>query len=356
MKLAALTAGRISFVEKLLFTKHLSTMLKAGIPLTEALETLEEQTRSPSFKAILENIYQEIESGHTLAHALKRYPHVFDGLYVSLIEVSEESGTLETNLDFLAGQLTKTYNLRKKLRSAMLYPALIITATFSMGGGVAVFLLPKLVDVFESLEVELPLSTKLLLFIVYFLNNYYIHILLGVLVIILGLRLLVKVASVTYVWHGFILKLPLIGALVVDGQLAHFSRNLGVLLKSGVPIVRSLEVTRNSLSNVRFKRDLEDIISSVNKGKDIGETLRKKHLSEFPLIVTKMISVGEKSGKLDEALLYLGDFYEEEIDEISKNITVVLEPFLLICIGFVVLFVLLAILGPIYSLTGSLRR
>lgn len=348
--------SRVSFLEKLLFTKHLATMVKAGIPIAEALDTLVEQAKTRTFKNVLSSVLADIENGQALAKSLGKHPQVFDQFYISLIEVGEESGTLEENLEFLAKQLAKDYNLRKKIQGAMLYPALVFLATFIMGGFISLFILPKLVDFFEAFEVELPLATKILLFFANIMKNYGIVLFISAFVLLLLGYFTLQLSKVKSVWHRMILKLPLFGNLIVYEQLARFSRNLGVMLKSGVPVTRSLETTAHTLSNLKFKKDLLEIEKILAKGKNIGDTLEQKKFSEFPPLVAKMISVGEKTGKLDETLLYLGDFYEDEIDNISKNLTTILEPILLITIGLVVGFVALAIISPIYELTGSIRR
>lgn len=348
--------SRVGFLDKLLFTKHLTTMIKAGIPIAEALKTLVDQTKSASFKKVLSAVLADVENGQSLAKSLGKHPKVFDQFYISLIEVGEESGTLEENLDFLAKQLAKDYNLRKKIQGAMLYPGLVFTATFIMGGFIALFILPKLVDFFSAFEIELPLATRILLFFANMMKNYGTFLFFGFLVLLSLSYLVIHLPKVKPKWHSLILKFPIFGDLLAYSQLARFSRNLGTLLKSGVPVTKSLEVTVNTLSNLKFKSDLGEVALSLSKGKNIGDALEKNKFSEFPPLVSKMISVGEKTGKIEETLLYLGDFYEDEIDNISKNLTTILEPVLLITIGLVVGFVALAIISPIYELTGSIRR
>lgn len=348
--------SRVSFLEKLLFTKHMSVMIKSGITVSESLSTLASQTKSSTFRKILLVMLSDVENGQSLAKSLEKHKKVFDDFYISLIKVGEESGTLEENLEFLAKQLSKDYGLRKKVQGAMIYPAIILGATFIMGSFISIFILPKLVDLFSSFETELPPTTKVLLFIAFSMKDYGTLIMTGIAGLTVLVYFLLKIQSIRFVWNTTLLRLPIIGVLINYGQLSRFSRNLGTLLKSGVPIVTSLETTANTLSNLKFKNDLKKVITDVNHGKNIADSLDKKSFYEFPPLVIKMIGVGEKTGKLDETLLYLGDFYDEEIDDISKNLTTMLEPILLIGIGLVVGFVALAIISPIYELTGSIRR
>jgi len=345
-----------TFQEKLLFTKHLDTMIKSGIPIDEALVTLMEQTKTKSFKAVIKKIVADIENGQSLSKALKKHNKIFNEFYTSLIEVGEESGTLEKNLDFLAKQMAKDYSLRKKILSALFYPALVLSATFVLGAFISFFILPRLVEFFESFDVELPPITKLLLFIASFMKNYGLYTFAVMLLFIISIVLLIRVEKIRIIWHGLIIRVPLFGRLISYGQLSRFSRNLGTLIQSGVPINRSMEITANTLSNLKFRYDLLQIAKSLSKGKNIGQTMEKKIYSEYPPIVSKMISIGEKTGKLDESLLYLGNFYEDEIDDVSKNLTTVIEPILLIFIALAVGFVALAIISPIYELTGSIRK
>jgi type IV pilus assembly protein PilC len=348
--------SKVSFQEKLMFTKHLDTMVSAGIPIVEALGTVVDQSKSAKFKEILAKVLADIKNGQSLAKTLAKYPEVFDDLYISLIKVGEESGTLEENLSFLSKQMTKDFRLRKKVRSAMIYPAIVIFAMSIMSIFVSLFVLPKLVDFFSSFDVDLPLMTKILLFIANLMKNYGIYIFLGVAVFVIILRIVTRLTAIRPKWHALLLRTPGVGKLISCGQLSHFARNFGTLIKSGVPVSKSLEITAATLTNLKFRNDLLSVSKSLNKGKNIGDSLAKRAYFEYPPLVSKMVSVGEKTGKLDETLLYLGNFYEDEVDDLSKNLSTVIEPILLIIIGIGVAFLAVAIISPIYELTGSIRR
>lgn len=348
--------SHIPFQEKLLFTKHLAVMIKAGIPVSEALSSLFEQSRNLTFKKIIKNVLKDVENGSSLTSAFKKYPQVFDNYYISLVSVGEESGTLESNLIFLSQQQSKDSQLKKKIQSAMLYPTIVVTAMLVMGGFISYFILPKLVEFFESFEIELPLSTKILLVIAQISKNYSIHILIGTFFVFLLIRFLLKIKAVKNLWHRLILNFPLLGTIITYGQISRFGRNLGTLVKSGIPIDRALDVTSGTMSNLLFQEHLKEISIRLSKGKSIGESLNNKKYKEFPPIVYRMIEIGEKTGSLDESLLYIGNFYEEEVDDLTKNLSSVIEPILLVVIGAAVGFVALSIISPIYQLTGSIRR
>lgn len=353
--LKKLTDG-VPYQERLLFTKHLDTMIRSGIPIDEALETLEDQVNSKSFKKVIKKIISDVKNGQSLTKSFKKHPVVFDDFYVSLIEVGEESGTLEDNLGFLSKQLAKDYSLRKKIIGALFYPALVMGATAGLGIFVSIIILPQLVKFFKSFNVDLPPATKALLFIAETFQNYGFAILFLLVAFLVAFFIFTQMKKTKAIWHAIVIRIPLFGKLLSYGQISRFARNFGTLIQSGVPVTRSLEITANTLSNLKFKNDLFEILSQLNKGKKIGSSMENKKYFEFPSIVTKMISVGEKSGKLDESLIYLGTFYEDEIDDISKNLTTIIEPVLLIVIAIVVGFVALAIISPIYELTGSIRK
>ncbi len=345
----------VSFQDKLFFTKHLATMLQAGIPLSEALETLHEQAQSAGMQKVLLHAIEEVKNGKSLEESLSQYPKTFDKFYTSLIEVGEQSGTLEKSLSFLAKQLTKDYNLRKKIQGALLYPALIFFSTIVMGSFITIFVLPKLVDFFEAFDFPLPITTKILLWFAVIAKNHGIVLVSCMILSVILFFFLIRIKSVKKIWHKYILHFPIFGKFLMYAQLARFSRNFGVLLESGLPVNRSLHVTAHTLSNLIYQKSVYQLSNQLEKGESLHDALMEKNFSHFPPIVRKMIGVGEKTGNLDNTLLYLSDFYEEEIDNMSKNLSTILEPLLLLVIGIMVGFVAIAIISPIYELTGSIR-
>jgi len=348
--------NKISAQELMLFTKHFSTMIKAGITVPQALSSLSLQIKNKKFKKIIQSILADVENGESLYKALQKHKNIFGSFYISLIEISEKSGTLEENLDYLSGQLSKSFALKKKIQSAMLYPMLIIVATFIMGGFISIFVLPKLVDFFNSFEIELPLSTKILLSFANLMKNSGILIFVLIFVFYILFSLLIKTKFVKPIWQKFLFFIPFVNKMNIYGNLANMSRDLGILLKSGVNITDSLLVLSKSTNNEIYKKHYLKIYESIKKGEKISVVIDKFSEKIFPKIVSQMISAGEETGRLDETLLYLGNFYEDEIDDLSKNLSTLLEPILLLGIGLVVGFVALSIISPIYQLTGSIRR
>lgn len=347
--------SKISHIDRLLFTKHLSVMIKSGIPIAEAVESLSDQTRTPAFKKVLLAMLADINNGQSISKAMSKHPKVFSGFYLSLIEIGEESGTLEKNLEFLSVQLAKDNSLRKKVQGALLYPGIVMAATAIIGLAISLFILPQLVGFFDAFNTELPVATKILLFLANATANYGWLILISIVALVSGFLALIKTSKIKPLWHKALLNFPLVGPILRSISLARFSRNLGTLLTSGVPISKSLEVTANTLENLLYSSSLLSSGKHLQKGQSLAQSLEKAPYHLFPSIVTKMVAVGEKTGKLEETLIYLGEFYEDEVDQFSKNLSTILEPILLVVIGLVVGFVAMAIISPIYELTGTLR-
>lgn len=348
--------SRVRFLDKLLFTKHLSMMIKSGITLSESVDTIASQTISNKFRKILDDISLDIKNGKSFSLSLKKHPEAFSQFYVVITQVGEESGTLSESLDYLAQQLAKDYALKKKIQGALLYPTIVLAAVGIVGAGMSIFVLPQLADLFLSLDAELPLITKILLFFSNVMKHFGIFIIAGFIGLMILFRLAIKHPLIKPRWDRIILSFPIFGPLFENEQLASLTRNLGVMIKSGLPITKALEVQHSGTDNSLFKDYIGNIQKSVAKGKEIQEELTEGDYSRFSPIAIKMIAVGEKTGKLDEAFLYLADFFEDEVDNTAKNLSVVLEPIILLVIGVIVGFVALAIISPIYELTGSIKR
>ena len=348
--------SQISFLETLLFTKHLSIMLKSGITVLEALDILEKQTKSDAFRKILIAISSDIKNGQSLTIALGKHPKVFNSLYVSLIEVGEQSGKLDENLAFLALQLSKEHAFSQKIKGALAYPVIVLIAALIVGLGVGIFVLPKLISLFNGLDVQLPLSTQILLEVATVMQNYGIVIIIGVIILVILFRLLITTPKTKPFFDRVLLSIPLFGGIAQNSQLAILCRSLGIMILSGLPITQALEIESKVTTNCVYQGYIENLLVSVTKGQSLSNELNKSKYKMIPLIAAKMIAVGEETGKLDETLLYLADFFEEAVDDATKNITTTLEPIMLLVIGLFVAFIAFSIITPIYSLTGSIQK
>lgn len=346
----------ITYLDRLLFTRHLAVMIRSGIPIYEAISSIADQSSNPAFKRILLKISAEIGNGQTLQKSLSGYPRVFDPFYLNLIGIGERSGNLEKNLDYLALQMKKEYEFRGKIASASVYPAIVLITAFLVGGGVSLFVLPKIISLFAGYDTNLPIATKILLYIAGVMQNYGFYIFGGIALFVILFRLTLIIPGVRKIWQGFLLSLPVIGPFIQNSEMTFMCRNLGIMLKSGVDITEALRIQRDSTQNLIYKDYITTLIKEVESGKTIVEGITSRHLKYFSKIAEKMVGVGEKTGKLDESFLYLGDFFEEETDNASKNFSTVLEPILLLIVGLVVAFLALAIITPIYQFTGSIGR
>lgn len=348
--------NKVRFLDVLFLTKHLTVMLRSGIPIGEAITIIKEQNKNPALNTLLSAILTDINNGQSLEEALAKHPKVFDQFYLNLIHIGEESGNLEKNLEYLSIQLRKNYDFRKKVQGALLYPEIILTTAIIAGGTISLFVLPKLVDLFSSLDVTLPLSTKILLFIADTMKRYGYFIIGGVLLFLILFRFLISLPKIKFFWHKFLLSLPVVGTFFQNIEVATLCRNMSIMLKSGLPITTALLSQYRATTNLVFKSYLKRLAEEMEKGKPISEKLASKEFPYIPALVAKMVSVGEKTGKLDESFAYLGDFYSDEVDEYSKTLPTVIEPVVLIFLGGVVAFVALAIISPIYQLTSGIHK
>ena len=348
-----LVFGRIGLLDKVMISKHLSVMIKAGMGIDMSLETIIGHTKSHVAKK-LNNILIDVRQGLTLSDAFKKYPRDFDNLFISMVAVGESGGTLAKNLDILSKQQRKTYELRNKLKSSSIYPILILTAISVLGIIVSYFVLPKIVKFFTQLRIELPVSTKILLALADFMTNNWYWIIFAITLFIITIRVMLRFAQSRLILHIIILKIPIVSKISRDINLVLFTRTLASLLESGLSIDKALQITSKTVTNDLYKKELTTLYHSILKGRSLADSLHDE--KRFPFLVVEMIRVGERSGNLSEVLDYLADFYEEEMDNVTKNLSTILEPALLVIIGLGVGFVALSIINPIYELTSKVGR
>ncbi len=348
--------GRVSLVDKLLFTKHLAVMLKSGVPIAEAISLLEEQTKSVTWRRVLSSLSDAVKNGQPLSKSMAKYPKVFDSLYVHIVAIGEGSGNLEKNLSYLEKELKKSYEFKARFKAAMIYPTIIVVVALVVGLGVSIFILPQMATLFKSLDVDLPITTKILIFIADIMSRFGLFIIIGIILSILAFVAGVRTKTIKPLWDRFKLKIPVWGKMTVDANLATFCRNMGLMLSSGVVIAQAAKITSESAENEVFVDYGKRIAGAIEKGRALEKELETGKYKYIPVMAIKMIGVGEKTGKLPETFLYLGDFWESEVDEKAKNIMSVLEPVMLLVIAGVVAFLALSIISPIYQFTGSVKK
>lgn len=345
--------GRISTKDKVMFARHTNVMLKAGLSLSQALKILIDQNPNPNFKKILQNIKIELEQGQSFAKSLAKYPRVFSSFFINIVKVGETSGKLEESLDHLAKKLQKDYELINKIRGAMMYPSIILAVMIIAILLIIIYVLPQLVDIFKEINVPLPWTTRTIITLSDIIQKFGLYILFG-LVSVVGLFILAfRSKSGKMVFHRFSLKLPIIASILKEIDLAKFARTLNTLLISGVPIIKSFEITSEVVGNVLYKKAIFEATSFLKKGVRIIDILEKKP-KLFPPLVCQMIAVGEETGSLDKILADLADFYEKEVTQTMDNLASIIEPILLIILGLGVAIIALSVFSPIYSLVEQI--
>ena len=330
------------------FTKRLAFLIRSGVPILESLQLLHKQNRSSARGKILESVVDDVANGRTLSAGLGRYPKIFGNFTINVIRVGEMSGTLSQNLAYLALELEKRNVLKRKVIGALVYPAFITVATISIATLLTVFIFPKVMPIFISLNVKLPFTTRVLLFMSDFLRTYGLYVLGGL--IVLGVAYffaLRKSDALRYFVARNILRLPLFGRLVQNYNMTNFSRTLSLLLRSGFNLSESLTVTADSTPNPVFKLECMRTREGVIKGERISQHFEKIP-KLFPDMVSHMVAIGEKSGTLSDSLMYLAEHYEAEVDDTVKNLSSSIEPVLMIFMGLIVGFVAVSIITPIY--------
>jgi type IV pilus assembly protein PilC len=354
-KLFSQLFDRISLQDKINFARHLSLIIKAGLPLYQGLGIIRTQTNSRALLKVINSVMEDVNNGKFLADALEKFEHLFGTFFINIIRVGESSGTLAKNFLYLADELKKSKDIQNKVRSAMVYPLVILIATVGVTGFLTFFVFPKLLPMFSSLNVKLPVTTVIMINTLEFLRIYFVHIIVGVAVLIIGGRMLVKhVMPVKFIVDKMILFIPVVGPLSVHVNIVNFTRVLGLLLKSGVKIVEAVSITSNTFENLVYKRALIEAMNEVQKGGQLATYMVEKK-RYFPPLVMGMIRVGENTGNLEENLDYLSEYYEDEVDTRLHTLTSILEPILLLFMGFLVGFVALSIVTPIYSISQGIK-
>ncbi len=353
-KSSSVAFGFVTLDQKMLFTKHLSLMLKSGMPVNEAISTLEKENKG-YFRTVLRKILKSIEGGNHLTDSLASFPRVFDGFYLNMVKIGEESGTLEQSLINLADHLKKSHDLRSKIQAAMLYPMIVLTAMIGLGFTLSIFVLPKLVGLFSSLGSTLPWSTRVLIWTSTFMSRNWAAVIVWAIVLIVGILVIRNLRLVKRVFHALALYTPVIAKFSHTLNMASIARSIGLLLASGITLDKALEIVGRNIYNVYYQDDVLYFLEQIKRGESLGEVMTHRS-QRFPIIASRMIKVGEQSGNLAETFEYLANFYEDELDNLSKNLSGVLEPILLIVIGAVVGFVAFSVITPIYDFTANVGR
>jgi len=347
--------SRISVQDRINFARHLSLVIKAGLPIYEGLKIIQAQTESKVLKRMLDSLIADVNNGKFLADGLQKYQFLFGDFFVNIVRVGEASGTLSKNLLYLAEELDRSKQLESKVRSAMVYPLVILCMTLGVAGFLTFYVFPKLVPVFASMNVALPLTTVILLSTLHFLQVYGIEVFLGIVIAIIVIKIIVsQVTFIRYAIDRFILMIPVVSDLSVGVNMVNFTRVLGLLLKSGVKIVEALNITSATFDNLVYRRIVIAAGEQVRTGAQIGSYIGL-HKKMFPPLVSGMVLIGESTGNLEENLEYLASYYDEEVDNKLHSLTSLIEPLMLLLMGLLVGFVALSIITPIYSISQGIQ-
>ncbi len=344
---------RLSLKDQILFIKQLAILIRAGVPIFSALQMLKKQSTSRTMNIIMDQVIKDVENGRYLATTLGKFKKIFGDLTINIIAIGEISGTLSSNLDYLATTLKKKQALRQKVISASIYPTFIVIATLLMTIMLTVFVFPKIIPVFKSVNYQLPWTTKFLIFASEFLGSHGILALLIVMAFIIFFMLLLKIENFHFWYDKTLFYLPMIRKLIQTYNTTNICRTIGLLLNSGSGIVRAFQITSDTTINLVYKKELNNMADQLSKGEKISTQI-SRDTKLFPLMVSQMMSVGESTGKLSDTLLYLADIYEDEMDELTKNLSTTVEPMLLIFMGILVGFIAISIITPIYGITQHL--
>jgi general secretion pathway protein F len=344
---------RVRAQDLALMTRQLSTLVGAGLPLVECISALIEQTEVTRLKRILSQVRERVTEGGAFADALKEHPRVFSDLYTNMVRAGEASGALEIVLARLAEYTEASARLRSKVQSAMMYPLFMGTMSMAILLFLLSYVVPKVTKIFEDTHQALPVMTVVLLAISGFLQEYWWVIVCGTIFIVIGVRLWLRTPAGRLRWDTYVLRIPYAGTLIKKVALARFARTLSTLLSSGIALLPSLDIVKNVVSNVLLSDTIENARNSIREGHSIAPPLKKSGL--FPPLIVHMIAVGEKSGELEEMLSRAADAYDNEVETSISSLTSIMEPVIIIFMGAVVLFIVLAIMVPIFELNQLVR-
>lgn len=344
---------RLSLQEKINFARHLSIVIKAGLPLIEGLRIIRNQLQSKTLMEIVNVLISDVEKGQSLADGLESHRHVFGDFFINIVRVGETSGTLAQNLLYLAEELKKAKELKSKIKSAMVYPMVILVATIAITAFLTFVVFPKILPVFSGLNIKLPMTTRIMIEVLDFTRAYGVQMFIGLIVFGIVFKILLRLAPVKYFFDRAILYVPVVSGLVMNVNMSNFTRILALLLKSGIRIVEAVTITSSTFRNLVYQRALASANDEIRKGQQLAEYLEAKE-ELFPRLLSGMIKIGENTGNLEDNLFYLSEYYTEEVDNKVKALTTLLEPLMLLFMGIFVGFVAISIIMPIYSISQGL--
>jgi len=348
--LAGLFKPKIKVKKKdvVVFSRQLATLVSAAVPIVQGLTILTEQIVDPSFKKVIEGARDDIESGSSIADALAKFPTVFDELYIHMIRAGEIGGVLDVILERLAGYLEASEQLKRRIKGAMTYPAVVSLAALGVTAFLLIFIVPRFQSIFAGMGAELPLPTQIVIKLSDLLKHYFLFMLGGLVLVFVALKQFHKTEGGSRKIDGLMLKLPVLGPLIRKAAIAKFTSTLGTLVKSGVPILQALETVAKTSGNKVIEDVIMDARRSIKEGERIATPLRASGV--FPPMVVQMISVGEETGNLDTMLMKIAEFYNQEVDAAVGSLTAMLEPLVMVFLGVVAGGIVLSMYMPYFQM------
>ncbi len=351
-RLSEINIGGVPMKEKVVFMRQMATMVGAGLPLTRSLEIMVQQASNPLFKKVLKNVLSSIQSGKTLADSFRAEEDIFDDITINLIEAGEESGNLEIILEKLAVELEEKDALNSKIKSAMIYPVIILLVIVAVILMMMFVLVPSMADIYSDFDAELPFITLFLMNTSNFFINYWWAILIVLLVLIVGIKYYLDTPKGKRTFDKLILKVPVLGGIITKMQISQFTRILALLLGSGLSIIKALDLTAQSLSNEMFRDTLLKAKEEVEKGGPLAIPIARSEY--YPLLVSSMIAVGEETGEMDAVLGKVSEYYKDEVDTATGNLSTILEPLFLVIMGGAIGFIALGVYMPMFQLSTAI--
>lgn len=345
---------KVKVTDLVLFTRQLSTMVSAGVPLLRSLNTMYNQVENPTLKEIIGDLIHDVEGGMSLGDAMDKHPDVFSDIFVNMIRAGEAAGIVDDILKRLASQVEKNASMRKKIKSASTYPVVLLVLTLGAFMGLMIFIIPRIAAILKDLggpDAKLPMITQIMISISGFMTHYW-YILLGVTVIaVVVFRRFAKTPNGRFTLHTIALKIPILKTLIVKISVARFTRTFAALIGAGVSVVEALRVTARAVGNDVYRKAIEDAAVEVVNGKQLSQAIESNSL--FPGIVSQMLAVGEETGQTDVVLVKVADFYDEEVDAVIDSLSSIIEPVMIVIMGGMVGLVAASVMGPIASLSQN---
>lgn len=344
---------RVDLREKIIFSRNLATMIQAGLSLSRALGIFVKQTKNPKLREVLNAVSDDINKGTSLSDALGKHRKIFPSVFISMVRAGEESGGLVDALNVVGGQMEKTYTLKKKVRGAMMYPAIVMFVMISVGVLMMIYVVPGLAGTFKEMNAELPMLTQWVIAISEFIQNEILLMIGGLILAAIGIFWFKRTPLGMRVIDWTVLRLPVFGKLVMEYNSAIITRTLSSLISAGVDIVHAIEITIDVVGNVYYKNTLERAKEDVQKGVPLSQVF-VQNADIYPVMVGDMMEVGEETGRLSDMLFKIAQFFEEEVDQATADMSKLIEPILMVTIAIFVGIFAIAMISPMYSLSASI--